>query len=188
MIRSFIAINLPVGARKAVASAASLLQDVADHVKWVSPHQYHLTLAFLGDLPEERLPEITEATAAVVADLSPFFVEIAGLGAFPSPEKARVIWLGVTEGAKALQEVNTRLWSALRPLGFKGDNEFHPHLTLGRVKRRQGTVSLAGVDRRLFQISWTSFSVDHLCLMKSDLTLKGPLYTRLSVLPLLGQE
>ena len=90
-IRSFIAIELSEEAKKGLAGLKKELEkDEHRFVKWVDPRGIHLTLKFLGNIPSERVTEITEAMGKAVQGISPFCLEVSGLGAFPSLKQARV--------------------------------------------------------------------------------------------------
>jgi 2'-5' RNA ligase len=100
----------------------------------------HITLKFLGDVPEERLKEISEALERELSGAHGGKIVLQGLGAFPSNERPRVLWVGVAEGSQVLSDLNQRVERALTALGFpREDRPFHPHVTLARLKdpRRQ---------------------------------------------------
>ncbi|NLY56412.1 MAG: RNA 2',3'-cyclic phosphodiesterase [Firmicutes bacterium] len=183
--RSFIAITLPEEVKSSINQAVRQWRSLADQVKWVPPAQYHLTLAFLGEVSQEQLPIIAEATAAQLVGLPPFIIEINGFGAFPSRNRARVLWLGISKGTDLLQEAYRCVWSALVPLGFSADRSFQPHLTIGRVKTSLGNLVLSDVPAALNEVR-ASFTVRQIELFKSELFPSGPKYTQLHVMPLLG--
>jgi len=95
-IRSFIAIELPEEAKEGLARLKKELErDEHKFVKWVDPRGIHLTLKFLGNIPSKQVAEITEAIEGPAQGISPFHLEIGGLGAFPSLRQARVFWVGI---------------------------------------------------------------------------------------------
>jgi 2'-5' RNA ligase len=109
---------------------------VARDVAWVAPGNLHLTLKFLGTVPETRIDAIVAALTQSGLDLRPFEAQIRGLGAFPSGTRPRVIWAGVTDGATEMVELARRVDAALAELGFaREERPFSPHVTLGRVRR-----------------------------------------------------
>jgi 2'-5' RNA ligase len=100
----------------------------------VSPDDWHLTVRFLGDTPsavQERLRELLGT-----ADLGPGTDIVFGrLGAFPRPDRAAVLWLGVDEGAAALTALAARVDEAVRAAGFPAETRpYAPHLTLSRLR------------------------------------------------------
>lgn len=101
----------------------------------VPPAPTHLTLEFLGDLPEARVPAIVSALRAVGPRVPPFSITLEGVGAFPSRASPRVVWLGVTEGRVELSALAREVAAALEALGIPRPREpFVPHLTLFRVR------------------------------------------------------
>jgi 2'-5' RNA ligase len=188
-IRSFIAIELPEEAKKGLARLRKELErDGHRFVKWVDPGGIHLTLKFLGNIPAKRVTEITEAMEKATQGISPFHLEISGLGAFPSPRQARVFWVGIGGEVDKLSGLQKGIDSALAALGFaKEERPFVPHLTLARI--REGASSL---ERRSFGelVGSTVFedkypvAVEAVRLMRSQLTPAGAVYTCLSVVKL----
>ena len=148
----------------------------------------HLTLLFLGEVPRERAGPISEALTPVAADLPAFFATLEGVGAFPSAERPRVVWRGVSEGRDEL----VRLASAVRAaLSNEGDptrrETFSPHLTLFRVRSstdaRRAHELLSGtvpppVPRR--------FRVSEFVLKESELSSHGATHRTLAAFLLRG--
>ena len=192
-LRSFIAIELPEEAKEGLARLRKELErDEHRFVKWVDPKGIHLTLKFLGNIPSERVTEITEAVQKAAQGISPFLLEISGLGAFPSLKQVRVFWVGITGEVDKLSKLQQDIDSALTVLGFaKEERPFTPHLTLARI--REGT---SPPQRRSFGelVGSTAFEdkypvqVRAVRLMRSQLTPAGAVYTCLSVVGLSHQE
>ena len=192
-IRSFIAIELPEEAREGLARLRKELErDEHRFVKWVAPGGIHLTLKFLGNIPSKRVTEITEAMEEAAQGISPFHLEISGLGAFPSLKQARVFWVGIGGEVDKLSRLQQGIDSALAVLGFaKEERSFVPHLTLARI--RQGA---SPPERRSFGelVGSTTFEdkypveVEAISLMRSQLTPAGAIYTCLSAIELGHQE
>ena len=188
-IRSFIAIELPEEAKEGLARLRKELdRDEHKFVKWVDPGGIHLTLKFLGNIPSKRITEITEAIKEAAQGISPFHLEISGLGAFPSLRQARVLWVGIGGEVDELSRLQQNIDSALAALGFaKEERSFVPHLTLARI--RQGA---SPPERRSFGelVGSTIFEdkyhveVEAINLMRSQLTPAGAIYTCLSAVGL----
>jgi 2'-5' RNA ligase len=188
-IRSFIAIELPEEAKEGLARLKKELErNEHKFVKWVDPWGIHLTLKFLGNIPSKRLTEIIEAIKEAAQGISPFHLEISGLGAFPSLSQARVFWVGIGGELDKLSRLQQNIDSALAVLGFaKEERSFVPHLTLARI--RQGASPL---ERRSFGelVGSTIFDdkyhikVEAISLMRSQLTPAGAIYTCLSTVEL----
>jgi RNA 2',3'-cyclic 3'-phosphodiesterase len=94
----------------------------------------HVTLRFLGEVGADRNAMIAAKLAPVAEGSIPFGVRLEGVGAFPSPDRPRVVWVGVTEGRNELVELARRVRSALEPEFGREREEFVPHLTLFRVR------------------------------------------------------
>jgi len=188
-IRSFIAIELSEEAKEGLARLRKELEkDEHKFVKWVAPGGIHLTLKFLGNIPSRRVAEITEAIVKAAQGISPFHLEISGLGAFPSLKQARVFWVGIGGEVDKLSRLQQNIDSALAALGFaKEERSFVPHLTLARI--REGASPL---ERRSFGelVGSTIFEdkyhikVEAISLMRSQLTPAGAIYTCLSAVGL----
>jgi len=192
-IRSFIAIELPEEAKKGLARLRKELErDEHKFVKWVDPKGIHLTLKFLGNIPSKRVTEITEAIKGAAQGISPFHLEISGLGAFPSLRQARVLWVGIGGEVDKLSRLQQNIDSALAALGFaREERSFVPHLTLARI--RQGASPLERrsfgelVGSAIFEDKYP-VEVGAINLMRSQLTPAGAIYTCLSAVGLGHQE
>jgi len=188
-IRSFVAIELPEEAKKGLASLRRELErDEHRFVKWVDTGGIHLTLKFLGNIPPKRVTEITEAMKKAAQGLSPFLLEISGLGAFPGLKQARVVWVGVGGELDKLSTLQQNIDSAFAALGFTREQRpFVPHLTVARV-REGASASERGKFGEL--VGSTTFEdryaveVEAIKLMRSQLTPAGAIYTCLSVVGL----
>jgi 2'-5' RNA ligase len=110
---------------------------------------YHLTVQFLGDTAEEDLPALGRALEAAAASTAPLEVVYGGLGAFPSAQRARVVWVGMQapQRPEALADLAGAVGQALEPLGYPPEaRAFHPHITLGRLRRRPGPALVSAVE------------------------------------------
>jgi 2'-5' RNA ligase len=131
--RLFFALPLSAAVRDALESP---LGDVPGGLpgRPVPPGSWHLTLRFLGDLdPVAARAVQREVEGAVLGP--PFSLELGGWGAFPRPDRARVLWLGVTEGEGPLRELTRRVETAVRAAGLPAEHRpFAAHLTLSRLR------------------------------------------------------
>lgn len=113
----------------------------ASGVRRTDPESVHVTLKFLGDVDDERVPALTDAleTAIDGAGVDPFTTEFGGLGAFPSEEYIRVLWIGVREGGDELTRLHEAIEERTTEMGFDPeDNEFTPHATIARMDHAGG--------------------------------------------------
>lgn len=112
----------------AVPIAADRLRELPARI------EEHLTLQFFADLAEARVAELSARVDTTAQQAAPFAIELRGVGAFPTPARPRVLWVGVGKGAGALAALQARIESALAAVGLPGDGRpFRPHVTLFRV-------------------------------------------------------
>ncbi len=136
MIRSFIAIALPEEVKSGLAGTSQKLKRLKLVGSFPKPESFHLTLKFLGDVEEAKVPEIGEAMRRSAEGVGGFDLEIGGVGVFPHLANPRVIWEGA-ENVPPLARLQQRLEEELEEIGFdREDRPFHPHLTLARLKGR----------------------------------------------------
>jgi len=180
MIRSFIAIDFPEETRTALEDVQKRLKQSGAGVRWVKPGSIHLTLKFLGNIHPAQVEDIALAVAQEVRDEPPITLGAAGLGAFPSRRKPRVIWIGMEGEVQRLTRIQARVENALEPFGFVREKRpFQPHLTIGRVKDRRKLQALIDAMAELKIPEFDSFDVTEIILYKSDLRPTGAIYTKL---------
>ncbi|MBN2486043.1 MAG: RNA 2',3'-cyclic phosphodiesterase [Bacteroidales bacterium] len=155
----------------------NLLKSLAGYtqVKWVSEQNLHLTLYFLGNTPQIKVPAVKEAVLASVAGLKPFGITLKGFGTFGNLRQ-RVIWAGVGNSA-TLSAIAVSLKQNLESVGFVTDNKaFLPHLTIARVKYFLPTKPfgdfIAGNKNTILQRS----QINKVFLFESLLKPAGPEY------------
>ncbi|HKJ59555.1 MAG TPA: RNA 2',3'-cyclic phosphodiesterase, partial [Halobacteriales archaeon] len=96
LMRLFVSVDLPASLSEAVAAAQDPLREAAG-LSFTDPTQAHVTLKFLGETPRSRVSRVESTIEAAVtaAGVAPFEATFGGLGAFPSEDYIRVVWLGV---------------------------------------------------------------------------------------------
>jgi RNA 2',3'-cyclic 3'-phosphodiesterase len=109
----------------------------------------HLTLRFFGEIGPEIVRRVIEAVPTATREVAPFDLALGGVGAFPSADRPRVVWLGVTHGDAEVRRLERRLDDALTSIGLPPpDGRFVPHVTLFRVRspqdRARASALLAG--------------------------------------------
>lgn len=183
-LRLFIAIDMPERVREDITELSNLLMKYDTDVKWVAPHNIHLTVKFLGSTPEAMIDTIRESLVAAVSECEPFHLAIKGTGAFPTEKHPRVIWVGVAD-SDALRSLRDRIEKSMAVLGFpKEEKDFHPHLTLGRVRSQRGMIALLKQLSIYREANFGEFVVDTVNLMQSELKPKGAEYRCLHAVPL----
>ena len=184
--RLFVALDLPAGAKAALAAAERQLQGLLPAgVRWVNPEGIHLTLKFLGATEAGRVDALLAAlrAAAAAGDQMPFPLHLDGLGVFPNRREPRVIWAGVGGDLDSLTKTQRRVEQAIIRLGFPQESRaFRPHLTLGRVRdgvdpaaRRQiGEIITTQTAVLSPEYAWQAGEIH---LIRSNLTPQGAVYT-----------
>ncbi|MBD2846645.1 RNA 2',3'-cyclic phosphodiesterase [Paenibacillus sp. IB182496] len=138
-IRYFIGLAPDAAARARLAEAAAARQRDWRFAKWTHPQDFHITLAFLGDLPLPRAAAVRETLDGYVCATAAFEVRVTGWGTFGPPQRPAILWAGVA-ASEGLGALHGELWQALAPLGFEPETRpFRPHLTAAR--RSQGTTA-----------------------------------------------
>lgn len=184
-MRLFIAAELGASITRGAERLIGRLKEHAPEAKWVKPENAHLTLAFLGEAPEERVPQIRAVLSEVASRHPPLDLAAEGGGAFGAPLRPRVLWVGIGGQVAALSAVQADLQQALRPLGFEPEERrFHAHLTLARSRDPRGDPGLAGCVEPLTKVAVGEARVAQLVLFQSQLTPAGPRYTPLFSAPL----
>jgi 2'-5' RNA ligase len=141
-IRAFLALAFPVAVTRRIAEeVARRKAAVGDaRVAWVPAANLHVTLKFLGGIPEELVEGIAGRLKQVAQRHAPIEARARGLGAFPSPSRPNVLWVGV-DGGEALTRLAHDVDAAMVELGLaKEERPFHAHITVGRVKEHRGPI------------------------------------------------
>ena len=164
MVRAFVAVDISEGARDALSEATARLQhQTPSAVRWVRPEGIHLTLKFLGDVDAGLVDRILGALEPTARGTGPFSLGLSGLGAFPSADSPRVVWVGLKGDLAPLGELQARIDRQLNAdLGFAPEGRpFRPHLTLGRLRQGASAADRRRVAEAMSQITlWTDVSWD----------------------------
>jgi 2'-5' RNA ligase len=182
-MRTFIAIDLDEGLKKALETFAGELKPLTSSVRWVGPSGMHLTLKFLGEISEEDAARVSLALEETASRHRVFSLVLERTGTFPPGGSApRVLWVGVVPAAPllALQE---DIEGQMAKLGFEREKRaFHPHLTLGRVKSPVGLDPLVREMRQQQDRRFGDMSVQKFIFFQSALKPSGAEYTILKEL------
>jgi len=181
------------------AQAVSALQGLADRLcrgawggafRWSAPDTWHLTIKFVGDVPEKRMERLTRAVADAALMVQPFTFSLQGLGCFPSLRRPSILWVGIEEPSGRLARLAQGVDIALAREGWPAETRpFHPHLTIARARSVVGQQQAAALAEDLAQRSSRPLAqvfVDQIVVYGSVLTPQGPVHTPLCVCPLAG--
>ena len=190
-MRLFVGVELegPV-AEKAASAALALKQRLAETAprfvaRWVPPANLHITVWFIGEVPEPRADEVVEALRPRL-DLPAFRLALRGCGAFPPSGAPRVLWIGVGAGTAEMQDLYARIEARLTPLGFAAERRpYSPHLTIARVKD-PGPAPPRALRQTIASIpaDCGESAVTAATLFRSRLSPHGPAYEPLLRVPL----
>ena len=178
-MRSFIAFDLQNDSiLNRIATAQKMLIQTNADLKLVEPKNIHVTVRFLGPINPDIVEKIYEAMRTV--KFAPFNIQLQGLGVFPTINYPRVVWAGITLGAKELRSIFEQLEPKIHDLGFAPDpNGFSPHLTIARVRSGANKQRLVDLVQRQENYDFGNIRADCLRLKRSQLSPKGPAYTTL---------
>jgi 2'-5' RNA ligase len=176
--RLFVCVDLP-GAFVDDLRAIQETLTPASGIRATAPEQVHVTLAFVGETPEDTLSTVLDAVESGVdrADLEPFDVAYRGLGVFPNEDYISVVWLGVGDGSSALTRLHHSVVGALEDAGVSVDTHdtFTPHATIARMDHGGGKEHVQDVVRNSAPELGTDH-VDEIRLKRSILGSNGPTY------------
>lgn len=176
-LRLFIALELPNECVEFINNIQSQLQAISSDVKWVKPQNCHLTLKFLGDVPEETIAPIIPALEKSLENISSFSIETSGIGAFPSLQRPQILWLGADDHHNRLAQTANLIETTLLPFGIPNeDRTFSAHITLARFRASKKPRPLAGLVSSLTQKNLT-IPVNQVILYRSILSAQGPDYS-----------
>ena len=180
-MRTFIAIEIPDDIKQQMAEVQASLRKAAVDASWPRPEGIHLTLKFLGEVPEALVPEIADSLQIGIPGMDRFRLEIAGTGAFPNARNARVVWIGLSGDLEKLNAVQAAVEESMVRIGLAPeDRAFKPHLTLARIKYIRSRESLLSALEQVKDIKLPGFDVRAVSLMKSELKSSGAEYTELA--------
>jgi 2'-5' RNA ligase len=176
--RLFVGIRVAVATSNALGGAAETLtrraRDAGVDLRWVAPVNYHVTLKFLGWTRTEAIAAVHDALDEAARGTPRFAIKIARLGAFPSLDKASVLWAGVEEPSGALEALAKRIDERCARLGFAADTRgFHAHVTLARLRE---TRAVREVVLPLSEQMFGDTRIDAMTLFESETKSSGSVY------------
>ncbi|MGA9997460.1 MAG: RNA 2',3'-cyclic phosphodiesterase [Pyrinomonadaceae bacterium] len=180
--RVFCAVALPDNLRDTVGQHIALLRQAMPDVRasWDRAEKLHITLKFLGEIKQSRVPSLSHAAEHAAQTIKPFELAIEGAGAFPVHGPPRVLWLGIRDSSGSLAHLQKRLEEECATENFKREQRpFHPHLTIARLRSPGGARKLAALHKETGFDAQT-FAVRELLVIRSELGAGGSRYTEIS--------
>lgn len=178
--RCFLAVQISTDVRRRAEKLIRKLSAAEADVKWVEPENLHITTNFLGDVTGQDLVDISRRTIDVAADHKAFDLEMIGTGAFPDINNPRTLWVGAGQGGEQLIALQEDLTASLASIGFPPDSKkkYHPHLTLGRLKRfNQEVDDLKALLAEHNELPMGEMHIAEIGIFASKLDRTGPKYT-----------
>jgi 2'-5' RNA ligase len=199
--RTFVAIELPIAVRaKLIEHIQQLRRDVPEaRASWSREHNLHLTLKFLGNVPVDEIPTLSDGIAHAIRGIEPFELTVAGCGAFPPKGRPNVLWIGVSpsrypgpdhqqlgasldagpsrhptpDARHPLFLLHAAIENECSKVGFPREQRaLHPHLTIARLRKTGGERRLAEAHQKL-GFNAETFSVSEVVVFKSELLREG---------------
>lgn len=176
-MRLFVALDLPDSILQTLEALLARLEPTA-RVHWSAVGNLHITTKFIGEFPEARLQDLKQALQSI-SQRNPISIRVEGLGWFPNPHSPRVFWAGV-RGGDSLQKLANETNQAAVGLGIPEETrDFHPHLTLARIKDRVDLAPLRQAVAQLDSVDFGAFEARSQFLYMS----KDSVYTKLEEFP-----
>jgi len=175
-MRVFIAIDLPESIKDRIYSEIKKIRGVSG--KFVERENLHITLKFLGEIQPDMVEKIKKDLENM--KFQKFEVEVYGIGEFNN----RVLWFGVKKGFDKIMELKREIDNSLRKFNFPLDTDFHPHITILRIKDIISKSDYYNTLEKLKNVEIGRFLVEDFSLKQSILRREGPLYLDIKRYPL----
>lgn len=147
-----------------------------EHIKWVEPENMHLTLKFLGETDEAKIPALCQALESAAAQSKPFTMKIANTGIFGSHYDPKILWFGI-EPQGELENLARNIFTELAKCGWEADRQnFVPHLTIGRIRKLKDKPLFQHIISQYNAVEIQEENVKEITLYESILRHEGPLY------------
>lgn len=179
MVRTFISVRIPEP-----SCLKHVLDDLADmdNVRPSPLSQMHITLRFIGDVDERKVPKVVECVRSACRDRKAFDISLSGTGCFPNRNRPSVVWVGASP-AEELTDLAETIGRKLSSAGIGSDDKpFKAHITIGRCK---GPTDLSGFLDTHRDERFTEFTCSEVLVMKSVLSPAGAKHSVIERIPLL---
>jgi len=185
-MRLFVALDLPEDVRRGLHDLMGSLKKACPNARWVHPESMHITLKFIGHVPDEKREAIEQALLRIVA-AEPVDIAFRGLGFFPNERRPKVLWCGV-QASPNLAALAADIENALEPAGVERESRAYvPHLTLARIdQEKAGRTGVEKLVKACLELGATDFGSAHATefyLYESVLKRSGAEYTKLRTFP-----
>ncbi len=186
-MRLFVALEIPSAVRENLAGLLKSLSAVSPQTRWVRPENLHVTLKFIGEMPEAKLASIRTALVGVRSD-QPVALDFRGLGFFPNEKHPRVFWAGI-EASRNLKTLAADIDGVAEKFGIPREQRpFSPHLTLARFEPPGLLEKLRVAIQENAARDFGSFRTSQFHLIESKLKPSGAEYTTVESFPFAAAE
>ena len=184
-MRTFIAIDIDEGLRHTLMQVGESLSLPGDKVRWVEPENLHVTLNFLGDVPDELINDVCGLVGEVARHIEPFEFRVSHISCQPQRGTPHMIWAAVEDPTGRMEKLNNELNLALGELGLRQEaRKFRGHITLARINYVKDPQHLRAMAAEYGLDTFPLQHADEVVAYTSQLTPEGPIYTPLARLPL----
>lgn len=177
-------IGIPAGQEilPILSNIQSSIEHDPEQIRWALPENIHMTLFFLGNVPIDNIPKLTNALKEIV-DIYHFRASIEKTGIFPSTRNPKIFWLGVGNGLKKMSVLHEKVKKAVAPFKEGKKNEgFSPHITIGRAAQSYGKIDVFPFLEYVY--SPRELDINSVDLYESHLLPHGAEYKVLTTFPL----
>ena len=178
LIRTFVALDVVEEARELLVDTVEKLKRMGFKANWTKPQNFHLTLFFLGELPQSKIVELANRMSEILAGFPTFSYVINSIGFFPYKNLPRVLWFGADGGNTLIslyEETKKSIMLCNIPIDST-DEKFIPHLTIGRMKYSPPMWEKLIKDIKFEKIM---VPVSEIHIFSSTLTRRGPIYKKM---------
>ena len=177
LLRTFLSVPVPSTVVKLQKELKTVVNNHGAKVNWVRSDNIHVTLKFIGDMPEDDVDQIGNKIKDIIGSTQSMKFNIFGTGCFPKKERPRILWLGINGDLLPLQTLVTKINAELELLGYPKEEKIYiPHLTLARIKYPQKHTpdisSFLNAEYEPIQLQ-----INKIHFMRSELFFKGSVYT-----------
>ncbi len=179
-IRSFIAFPIDDSIKEHIREIQKEFKQLSCDIKWVEPKNIHVTLKFLGDIEENQVEPICQCIASVFQNTKEITTRLTTIGTFPERHSPRVVWVGMEDKNKTIENMANSLETALTKLGFEKDTRsFQSHITIGRIRSSKNLILLLNKINNYSLSCNYPLIINAVHLYKSTLSPSGPEYQKL---------
>jgi 2'-5' RNA ligase len=181
-VRAFIALELPEEIKKEIGRSQKDLKKAGVQARWVRPELSHLTLAFLGSITPDKIEPIEASLNEAVSQIEPIQLHLLKIGCFPSPSRARIVFVDLGGELAKLNALAIKIRKGLKKKKIYFDKKpFVSHVTLGRIRKKQNLNKIISKAK----VKKVKFVAREVSLNQSTLTETGPVYNKIKQLDLL---